>query len=291
MARLGAVALALVAFATTLAPLDAQQLQRLTVTQLVLSADTVEPKLEVPFHLIVTAHVRERVARFQNLDLPILAELEVLGDEHSVSVSASGTTYREVISVVAHHTGPTTIDPVTLDAIDARTGKPMRYSSNPLTVAVGGGALKPSFDFAALVWRFMRALFFALCAGALALVLVLLFRRRMVRGAGRAAVTLPPATPVAPPPARNPRDVLRDALTTLRAERTRATAMRVRHVARSMVGASDTETLDDALRRPLAADAGMRELLTTLERAAFTYESDLQTAVAGAIAALERLVA
>jgi hypothetical protein len=289
MARLGALALALVAFATTLAPLRAEQLQRLTVTQLVLSADTVEPKLEVPFHLIVTAHVRERVQSFQNLDLPILAEVELLGDEHAVSAGPDGTTYKEVIAVVAHHTGSITIAPATLDAIDARTGKPTRFSSNPLTIAVGGGVLKPTFDGVAFGWRMVRALFFAACAGAFALIFVLLFRHRFARGTR--VVRLPAATPVAPRPQPRPREILRDALTTLRAERTRATAMRVRHVARSMVGASDTETLDDTLRRPLAAETGMRELLITLERAAFTYESDLQTAIAGAISALERLVA
>ena len=147
MVRVNSIALALVVFATTLAPLRAQQLQRLTVTQLVLSADTVEPKLEVPFHLIVTAHVSERVSAFQNLDLPVLTELELLGDERAVSATSSGTTYKETIAVVAHHTGAITIPPVTLDAIDVRTGKPTRFSSNPLTIAVGGGALKPSFDF------------------------------------------------------------------------------------------------------------------------------------------------
>ncbi|HVA26984.1 MAG TPA: hypothetical protein VNF68_02325 [Candidatus Baltobacteraceae bacterium] len=285
--RVAALALAVGAFAASFAPAFAENLQRLTVTQLVLSADTAQPKLEVPFHLIVTAHVRERIASLENVDLPILTEVELLGDEHSLVSAANGSTYKEVITVVAHHTGAITIAPVTLDAIDARTGKPMRYSSNPLTIAVGGGSLVPTVDVGAIAWRIVRVIVYGLCAVALILVVVLVLRRKPTPALE--VMTLPQATPVEPRPQRNARDVFGDALVTLRADRTRATVLRVRHVARSMVGASDVETLADALRRPLAAERRMRDLLTTLERAAFTYDGDLQTAITHAIAALERL--
>lgn len=288
MAFVRAVALACAALVFATSPLRAQSLQRLTVTQLVLSADTVQPKLEVPFHLIITAHVRENVTSLDNVDLPILAEVEVLGDEHSLARSANGTTYREVIAVVAHHTGSITIAPVTLDAIDTRTGKPSRFSSNSLTIAVAGGALEPTVDIAAVFWHVVRITFYVVCGGALLLVVVLLLRRRP--RPRPQMITLPQATPVARP-ARDPREVFRDALVTLRAEPTRATAMRVRHVARALVGASDTETLSDVLRRPLAADTRMRDVLRALERAAFTYESDLQAAIGRAIVALEGLLA
>lgn len=287
MARLGAVAFAFLALAASLGTLHAEELQRLTVTQLVLSADTLQPKLEVPFRLIVTAHVRERIAALQNVDLPILAELELLGDEHSLSAGASGSTYKEVISVVAHHTGSITIAPVTLDAVNAQTGRPTRFSSNSLTIVVGGGSLEPTVDVAAVAWRVVRVVVYGTCVIALVLVVFLVLRRR--RAPKLEVMTLPPAMPVAPPPHRV-RDIFADALITLRADRTRATALRVRHVARAMVGASDTETLADVLHRPRAGERGMRDLLTTLERAAFTYDSDLQAAIAHAIAALERLV-
>jgi hypothetical protein len=282
------VALALLALALSFAPARAEDLQRLTVNQLVLSADTTQPKLEVPFHLIVTAHVRERVQSLQNVNLPLLAELELLGDEHSLVTNAGGSTYREVISVVAHHTGSITIAPVTLDAIDARTGRPTRYSSNPLTVMVAGGSLEPTVDVAAVARRTVRLVSYGVGVVALILVVVLVLRRK--RPPKLEVMTLPPATPVAAP-GRKARDIFADALVTLRADRTRPTVLRVRHVARAMVGASDTETLADALQRPLAAATGMREVLTALERAAFTYDSDLQTAIALAIAALESLTA
>jgi len=274
------------------APARAETLQRLTVTQLLLSADTTQAKVDEPFHLIITAHVREKITSLDNVDLPILAEVEVLGDEHSLSRSNDGTTYREVITVVAHNAGTIALTPVTLDAVDSRTGKPSRFSSNTLTIEVARGGLSsaaPStVDYGAIFWRIVRVAFYVICGGALLLVIVLLLRRN--RRPKPQVMRLPQATPVARP-ARDPRDIFHDALVTLRAEPTRPTALRVRHVVRAMVGASDTETLADVLRRPLAAETRMRDVLRALERAAFTHESDLHAAIGRAIAAMENLVA
>lgn len=282
-----ALTLAFVACAT-LAPLRAQSLQRLTVTQLTLSADTATPHIEVPFHLVVTAHVRERISELDNLDLPILAELELLGSERTTVASRSGSTYRETITVVAHHSGAITIAPVTLDATDARTGKNLRYSSNSLTLHVAGPAAVISA--AGSAWEGLQALLAALLrlvlilAGIAGIVLlvVALIRRRPTPPP---VVTLPPPTPVV----RDPRTQLRQALAVLQNDRTRAGAMQTRHIVRAMVGATDAETLADVLRRPLATDPEMRSLLRALERAGFTHDADLTLAVAASIAQLERM--
>ncbi len=268
---------------------SAQSLQRLTVTQLTLASDTATPHIEAPFHLIVTAHVRQRIAELDNLDLPILAELELLGDEHTLVPQGGGTTYRETITVVAHHSGAITIAPVTLDAVDARDGKPKRYFSNSLTVHVAGpgAAIVAAGD----AWQGIRALAQALLRLGLMLVgiagvvflVVALIRRRPSPPAP--VVTLAPARPVL----RDPKDELREALETLRRERTRAGAMRARSIVRRMVGANDAETLADVLQRPLATDPNLRDLLRALERAGFTYDADLNVAVAAAIAQLERM--
>ncbi len=53
---------------------------------------------------------------------------------------------------------------------------------------------------------------------------------------------------------RSRRHEIEDALTVLRAERTRVTAVRVRSAVWRMVGASEGETLADVLRRPQAND-------------------------------------
>ena len=83
--------------------------------------------------------------------------------------------------------------------------------------------------------------------------------------------------------------MLREALSVLRYDRTRAGAMRARHIVRGMVGASDTETLADVLQRPEAAAPEMQACLRALERACFTYEADLGDAGAAAIGQLEHM--
>jgi hypothetical protein len=285
------LALILAGLALSSAVAWAQALQKLTVQSFVLSSDTANPKLEVPFRLVVRVHVRERVASIDNLELPILAELELLGDERRVASSPSGTDYTETISVVAHHTGTIAIAPATLQAIDARDGRPKQYFSNPLTINVGGGALDPfagaeRFAKSAVRW-FIRIGLWAggiICVAALA---ALVFHHRPAKA---------PAPPAAPAPAAPPmrqrslRDQLSDALTVLRAERNRSAAVRVRAAVWRMIGASDGETLADVLARTDAADARMRALLRSLERAAFTYDADLAPAIEDACGSLEAML-
>lgn len=269
----------------------AETLQRLTVTQLTLSSDTATPHVETPFHLVITAHVRERVGEIDNLVLPILAELELLGDEHTVTTTVNGTTYRETITVIAHTSGEIHIMPVTLDAIDARNGKAMRYFSNALTINVGG--LSPASAGADLlgalrtfvVVLFKLILFLAGVAALVLVVVLLLRRRRMPEPEPEPIITLAPPTPVQ----RDPRALLHDALAALRGDPTRTGAMRARHLVRQMVGASDTETLADVLSRPSASDPEVQNALRALERAGFTHDTDLGPAIAAAAAQLERM--
>jgi hypothetical protein len=286
VARLAALA-ALLAVLAAPAAARAQSLQRLTVTQFTFSASTYAPALEVPFHLIITVHVKERISDLNYLDLPVLAQLELLGDERRLASSAQGTTYTETIEAVAHHTGTITIAPATLDAVDPRDNKAKQYSSNTLVLHVTGGALKPFANPVpdlARVQHALARLFLTLVTVAALVAVVVLFFRRAPRRPGPQPAYLPPPVPV-----RDPRDRLRDALATLRVEQTRATAMKVRALVRAMVGAGEKETLGDVLRRPLAAEPGMRDLLVALERATFTYESDLRAAIDVAIARLERM--
>ncbi len=287
LARAGALTLAVVAALS--ARTAAQSLQRLTVTQLTLSSDTASPHVEQPFHLIIVARVRERIKELDNVNLPILAELELLGDEHTLVSSASGTTYRETITVVAHHSGAITIAPVTLDAIDPRDHRAKRYFSNSLTLHVGGVALSP--PSMAGVWNALRAFLRAIATLALIAiglvgigVLLAVFLRRRPAPVLRA--------PDPPEPMRvvnDPKATIAEALSVLRGEPTRAGAMRSRSIVRRMVGASETETLQDVLRRPNVSDNAVRGLLRALERAGFTYERDLSAAIAAAITDMERM--
>lgn len=264
----------------------AAALARLTVTAFTLSSDVAQPQVEKPFHIVVTARVRERIARLDTITLPILAELELLGDERRWSADANGTTYREVITVIAHHTGSIHLAPATLDCIDARDGAAKRYSSNALDLWVGGNPMQPMVNAESavtVIGRFILGLVAVLVGVVCAVLIVVLLFRRRTRTAP--AVPLPPPPPV---PVRTADDDLRDACTILSAERSRSAAMRVRTLARRLVGANERETLTDVLRRPQASELRLSEVLGALERAAFTHDADLSDAIDAAIAALEQ---
>ncbi|MGB6518019.1 MAG: hypothetical protein WBE79_05850, partial [Candidatus Cybelea sp.] len=161
MARraLAGLAAALSLVAAAFSPAGAQSLERLTVESFVLSSDTAAPRIDTPFHLTVTLRVRERVARIDNLDLPILAQLELLGDERETASGPHGTLYRESITVVAHEGGALAIAPATLQAIDARDGKPKQWFTNGLRLRVAGSAARPlGGGFGALVAATLAAL-------------------------------------------------------------------------------------------------------------------------------------
>ena len=266
----------------------AQALARLTVQSFALSSDTARPRLDEPFHLALTLRVRERVAQVTNLNLPFLADVELLGDERQTVSGPSGTQYRETITVVAHHAGSLAIAPATLQAIDARDGKPKQWYSNGLTLSVGGvsasalrqGAAQLLSGAAAVA----RVLLWVLAVAIVVLAIIALLRRR------RRVAVAPPAPAPAPPPivTRSRHGQLQDALVVLRAERTRASAVAVRGAIWRMIGANDGATLGDVLRRRESSVPETRELLIAIERSAFTYDDDLQPAIQDACFALER---
>lgn len=288
-------AAALALFAAFLASSDsapAQGLARLTVVSFTLASDTNVPRIDFPFHLIVTLRVRERVAQIANLNLPILAQLELLGDERETVSGPRGTQYRETITVVAHQPGAIAIAPATLQAIDARDGKPKQWYTNGLTLHVAGAAPHVLRDALQALRSVARVLFWVLLwllgIAAVVLVVGLMFRRRPRPAV--AAYVPPPAPPPPPSVARSRREQAEDALAVLRTERSRSAAVAVRTAIWRMVGASDGETLGDVLRRPDSHEDTMPQLLVALERSAFTYDDDLPRAIDDACAALERYI-
>jgi hypothetical protein len=294
MKRFAALAIALCALFPAVA--RAAPLQRLTVTSFTLSADTAKPELEVPFHLIVSLHVRETVPEIDNINLPVLVDVELLGDTRATQAGPGGTDYRETITVVAHHTGKIALAPATLQVIDARDGKAKQYSTNSLNLEVVGATIPTTPDeVSPAIWNIGRQLLgwlliWAIGIGAIVLIVVLLARRRP-QAAPAPVGTPPPPAPRPAMPMRTRRERLQDALTVLRADRNRPTAVRVRAVVWELIGASEGETLADVLRRPEAADPRMAGVLRALERAAFTYDDDVAPAIDAACEALERFLA
>lgn len=272
----------------------AQSLQRLTVQSFDLSVDTTAPRVDVPFHLIVTLRVRERAAQIENLDLPVLAQLELLGDERETTSGPHGTQYRETIAVVARDPGTVTIGSATLQAVDARDGKPKQWFTNGLTLRVGGAGSRAFSNAgriaaadALAVLRFLFWLVVWLVGIACVLgIAFLLFRRR-----GAAPVIVAQPIPQPQPLRRTRQQQVEDALAVLSTERTRSAAVRVRGAIWRMVGATEGETLADVLGRTDSRDGPTRELLIALERSAFTYDADLNAAIDDACSALARYVA
>lgn len=280
------------AFATAAANAGAQSLQRLTVQSFVLGVDTTVPRVDVPFHLVLTLRVRQRVGQIENLNLPILAQLELLGDERETTSGPQGTEYRETITVVAHDPGSVTLGSATLQAVDARDGKAKQWFTNGLTLHVGGAGSRAlrnagraaAADAVAVLWFLLWLVVWLVGIGCIVVVALLLFRGR------RRVVPAIPAQPMpapAPPP-RTRRQQIEDAFAVLSAERTRAAAIRVRMAIWRMVGASDGETLGDVLRTIDSHDEETRRLLISLERSAFTYDADLEAAIDDACSALAR---
>ncbi len=284
VSRVAAALVVAVAGTAAALPAPAQSLQRLTVRSFVLSSDTLAPRADAPFHLTLSLHVREPVAEIRNVDLPMLAELELLGDERQTNAGPQGALYQETITLVAHQSGEIVISPATLEAIDARDGRAKEWSSNGLTLHVRGEPHAAVEEALAATLSIARVGFSVMlwAAGAVAIAFVL---AGVIRRRPPAADALPVATVGEP---RSTADDLADALASLRATPTRATALAVRAIVWRMMGAEDGETLDDVLVRPQTSAPDIRALLVALERAAFTYESDLGAAIAGACAALER---
>lgn len=250
-------------------------------------ADSVHPQLEKPFHLIVNAHFKETLDSVDFLVLPNLAELEDLGDERHTLGSQNGTDFTEVITVVAHRTGTIHLAPAFLDAIDARDGKPKRFSSNDLTLTVQGGALEDPLGAAGTV---LRTLLRIVAAGIVLLLLGLIFLKRPWKAAPPVAAPEAPVLPE-PPPAPSLRDRLRADLETLELRRTRANVLAVRKTLWEHAGAAEGETLSDVLSKLANADPALHPVLRLTERAAFIQDDFLQGAIDDMIAALQRYIA
>lgn len=286
MVRRVAAPLALLAlFGALSAVAPAQALQRLTVSSFTLGSDIASPAVDVPFHLVLRLRVRQHVARIENLDLPMLAQLELLGDMRETVSDASGTEYRETITVVAHTSGTVAVAPATLQAVDARDGRAKEWYTNGLTLRVGANRAR----VAGTALRALLGLLLLVLGLALVVVIVAALARRPRVAAAPPPVVTPPPPPM-PAVVRTPVDVAHDALAVLRVERTRAAAVAVRAGIWKAFGAGEGETLGDVLRRPESRSEAARNLLIAIERSAFTYDSDLDAAIGDTCGALQRYI-
>ena len=234
-------------------------LRTLQVDLLAMRADKTVVQVGDVFHLAIHVRVREQVAALDELVIPDVGSMQLLGDERHVTSSAAGTEVVETLTLEARVPGTYTFTGAYLDAIDGRTRKPSRFSANPVRVVVGGGSPFRVWR----VWDAARILGLIVLAGTGILVLIAV-AVTLVRTRPRPP---PIVAPVAPLPPRTPRDLVADALRTYRTAPSHDALMHLRATLFAAAGAGAGSTLRDALSG--AAEPGLREVLIAAEHTAF----------------------
>jgi hypothetical protein len=264
-----------------------QMLLTLHVRAFSMSLDKAKVHVGEPFHLSIDAHVDQTLLQLDNVTLPDLSGFEVAGDERRCSTSGRGTDCVEILTLDAVEPGLHTLAPTTMDAVDARDGKPSRFLTNPVSIEVVPAAplsngLPPQLR-EVLLGMLRQILLLLVALAALASALWVLLRRRP-----RSPVPLLPGS--APAHAASDGASWRSLLASLAAEPTRPRVVAVREALRRRVGAREEETLSDLLARPAAgADDGVRAALKALERAAFCEDAQVVEAVREGLPLLHRL--
>ncbi|HTD32603.1 MAG TPA: hypothetical protein VK665_03000 [Candidatus Elarobacter sp.] len=246
-------------------PSSAAALPRLHVDALSMRADRAQMQVGETFHLAIHVHVREPVTRLDELVIPDVGTMQLLGDERNVSTSPSGADVVETLTLEPTQAGTFTFAGAYLDAIDARTGKPSRFSSNPVRVVV---AAKRSDFFGS--WWAATKLIAALALGGtilLALLAAVVSVVRLRRGDRPVVDVAPPVAPPQPPPGRTSRDAVAEALHAYRASPANGSLLRLRAALFEAAGANAGWTLRDALK--VTHDAALRDALVAAEHAAF----------------------
>jgi len=267
--------------APVVAQASAQTLARLHVRSFVMTAEPKSLHVGDTLRLRIVTHVDENVGQLDNVTLPDLSGFDSLGDERACSSSGHGTECTEILALSPTETGDRTIAPTTLDAIDARNGKPSHFATNPVTIHVIGAAPQPNGVTRALIDDLLKPIAILILVGAAAYALLWGFGRRP-----RPKPALPrPVPQVVAPPA--PVDPLPPLIAALAAERTRPRVLAVRDEIRRRVGAREDETLGDLLRRRAAGDdRALVDVLRAVERASFVDDDRLPGAIDEALAAL-----
>jgi hypothetical protein len=247
-------------------PAPSQVLRRLHVDALSMRADRTRLQVGQVFHLAIHVRVREHVQALDELLIPDLGTMQSLGDERHTTHGRAGTDVVETLTLEPTASGPFTFQPAYLDAIDARTGRPSRFSSNPVTVVVEGPSRLDTFA-ADLMRAIERVALFGLGLIVLVVLMVAL-ARRIARRPRRVRKPAPaPAAPPARAPKRLPREAVADALRGYRVTPSAAQLLVLRGALFAAAGVSSGATLRDALAQ--APDHVLRVALLAAERGAF----------------------
>lgn len=251
-----------------------------------MKAEPVSLRVGDNFNLTISAHVDEPIAALDHVTLPDLSSFDVAGDSRScVAIGNRGSDCAETVVLKANVTGDITIPGAIMDAVDARNGKPSRFTSNTVVVHVAPPPPRVPGWILEILWALALATL-PIATGATVLYIIL-----MKFGERRPIVRPEPIVPivVAPPIDRDAE--LRALVASLASEPTRARARAVRAALRTRLGAREDETIADLTRRYRDASQATSHphvltALAAIERAAFCEERDVPHAVEEALPSL-----
>jgi len=256
-------------FALLCAPAGAQGLRTLHVVTLSMTADRTEVPLGSDLHLTIHARVREHVSALDELVVPEVGTMHLLGDERRVRRGPAGTDVDETLTLEPIDAGSFTLPGAFLDAIDGRTGKPTRFTANAVRVTVG-----PAASAAGTGWLRRAALaLLGLLVAAMGVTLVL---RIAGRGRGAAPVAVASVPFFASASAASPRDVVRDALAAYCTAPSSDTLASLRSAVLAAAGTVPGATTRDAVAA--TSDEQLRATLRAAEAATFSSEDARSTA-------------
>jgi hypothetical protein len=278
---------AAVAVVLAFAPLAvrAQALPRLHITQLAMRADTNAVAPGESFRVTIHVHVSERRERLDELVLPSLTNVIDLGDERRrVASPAGGTDFYEIMTVAASETGVASFSPAYIDAIDPASGRAMRYSSQPLTVAVVAGDAPAGTVARTLAHLVQRLVGWAVAAVVVFFAAAYLAGRLRRRRREPEFIAPAPSAPLERAPAPDP---VRAALAAFRAAGDDASLDAVRSALFERAGAGPGATFADALTALGGRDPALAHVLSVAERARFGPDHEREPAAHDLIALLE----
>lgn len=263
----------------------AQSLTSLHVRSFTEAIDRTNLRVGEALRLTITAHVDERVLELDNVTLPNLAGFDTEGDERRCVATSRGSDCTETLTLEPTVAGDRTIAATIMDAIDARNGKPSRFSTNTVALRVVPAPPHVPTWLWPVLWSIVLAIAPLVLVGFAAWALIWGF------GRGKRAAARAPVVVSAPPSASasfvDPAEHIRALVADLAREPTRARALAVRAALRRLVGARDDETLADlARRRDMADRVRVLQALRAIERASFCEDERVVHAVTEALPSL-----
>jgi hypothetical protein len=266
VARLRTSAALIAALVALTATVAAQTLPRLHIVALGMHTDKRTVVAGQPFHVTIHVAVTEKRAALDELILPTLSNAVELGRESRREPGPRGTDFYQTLTVAASTAGQARFTAAYIDAIDPSSGKALRYSSDPLTVAVTAAA---PFDAVARNTRATLGSLGAIVGGTAVIVLVLAFAIGMLRGKRRRPAAVDrsqPAAPLSMPLELPSDDPLRDAIAMVRSRGDDAAMDTLRIVLFARAGLGSGATLADVER---AAGDSDRQYIRTLRAAEY----------------------